>query len=244
MIAGGAYYYTQQTRDEAENYSPIVASLKDITDQYTHQTSNQQQQSYPHTELTQELEQRISAEIDEIESRVIADDYQEGDLTIDDQKFEDYMVLAMKYQSLGQWDEAAKTYTQAIEEYPNRPLSWYNLGTFQVKAGAWQSATNNLIRSLELDSDYLPAWSQLIDFYRYKIKAHQPDMMSLYELALEYTNNSVTIIKDYAYYLDSIGEKQLALDYWKQAYDLAQNNHDIILQNIQRLEVELKNAIE
>lgn len=48
----------------------------------------------------------------------------------------------------------------------------------------------------------MPAWLQLIDFYRFNVKADYQTMDALYNLAILNTDNNNNLMKGYAEYLE------------------------------------------
>ncbi len=237
VIVGSAYLvYSKDGQDNNINSSQIILDLKGVLDNDTINVENDNTSTFSESQLTDDIVKILNDEITKLEGNLSQTDASEYSL---DNRFTDMNVLAMRYQGLADWDKVGEIYMESLELFPERPLAWYNLATYQIKAGAWESARDNLFRSLELDSQHLPTWSTLIDLYRFQVKANFDVINSLYSLALQYTNDNNTVLRGYAEYLEQSDELELALRAWEEVYERSTDNQEVILDRINRVQSEI-----
>jgi len=228
------YYAKYQNNDLPINieHEQVVDDLMVVLSSELSNITNDHETSFSESQLTPEIVEILNADIKEIEERlsqVDSDDYSSDD------RFADMNVLAMKYQSLADWDKVGSIYLDILDNFQERPLAWYNLATYQIKAGSWRSASDNLFRSLELNNQFIPVWSQLLELYQYQIKIGADEMTGLYNLAIAYTNDN-SILRLYAEYLESNGQLEAALSKWKLVYEQTTENKQVILDRINRVQ--------
>ena len=240
LLIIGVYYIYYNKNDEFEHndYSEIIVSLKGILEKDGVDITNNQEVVLSSSQLTDGIIEILNNDIEEINNRLVQENNDEYSL---DDRFTDMNVLAMKYEGLANWDKVGEIYLQILENYQDNSLAWHNLASYQIKAGLWESARNNLYRSLEINNQFIPAWSQLIDLYKYKVKVDSKIMTDLYKLALSYTNNDNTLLRGYAEYLEQHELYQLAMSVWKQAYEESYENRDVILNRINKLQDKIDN---
>lgn len=66
------------------------------------------------------------------------------------------------YQSIENWNEAKKYYTQALSLNINNDVSHYHLGEIEQNNGDFASAAEHFNQSIETNSNYIPAYTRLL----------------------------------------------------------------------------------
>lgn len=240
LVVGGVYYEKnykgsadKKTYFNEKTNSKIIADLKSVLDMDISKLADDNSSIFSDSQLTDEIVGILNKDIAEIEQRLEQannDDYSSDD------RFMDFNILALKYQGLADWNKVGEIYKKTAELYPEEPLAWYNLATYQIKAGEWRSANDSLFQSIELDEKFAPAWLQLMDFYRFNVKADFQTMDELYNLAILKTNNDNNLMRGYAEYLEKNNKIDEAINTWKRIYENNEENRDVILERINKLE--------
>jgi Flp pilus assembly protein TadD len=77
-----------------------------------------------------------------------------------------YLIKGLAELALCEWQEAADTFSLAVEIYPHQAQLWANLGLAQENLGQLAEAAENLQRGLELNPQQPEAFGNLSNIYR------------------------------------------------------------------------------
>jgi len=236
VLLGLAYIIYYYNNNSVSYSTDISTELNIILNNSDNKLTDEHEVSFSDVQISEDDIKIITNIITYLETNLAQTD--EYLYSLDD-RFEDMNVLAMRYQGLSDWNKVGEIYKEVSKMFNDRPLAWYNLGVYQIKAGQWKSASESLLTSLELDSQFQLSWLALIDFYKYQIKADFDTMDSLFNYALLNTANDNTILREYAEYLEQNDRLESAMTIWKNVYEESSDNKDAILNRINKLQQKL-----
>ncbi len=113
---------------------------------------------------------------------------------------------------LGAEDRGVETLRELVEEQPERPEAWFNLGLFQLSQGEVEAATSALERALALRPNLVSGW-----FYLARARAARGQLelaAAAYRQALAVDPGNERAYLDYGELLLRRGERAEALRWW------------------------------
>jgi serine/threonine protein kinase/Flp pilus assembly protein TadD len=90
--------------------------------------------------------------------------YHEAVAQVRDEPAEDHpkvhVLRSQSYAALGQWDEAVRHYTRAVELRSSDPVAWLERGRLLADAGRWDQARADFARAVELKPEDAALWAE------------------------------------------------------------------------------------
>lgn len=141
---------------------------------------------------------------------------------------------------LQRYEDALKSYRQAVNIRPNYPLAWYGQGKTLAKLQQHEKALTAYDRAIQLQPDYLEAWigrgSALQKLQRYQ------EAIASFDKALKLNNNSPEVWNNKGEVFSKLKQYDNAINAYNQALKLKANdylalyNKGLALQNLKQYE--------
>jgi tetratricopeptide (TPR) repeat protein len=147
--------------------------------------------------------------------------------------------LGQLYYTLGDLTSARKNAEKAIELNPQDYLSYSFLGDVAKDMGDLVVAEEAYLKTISRGPLYSNGYIKLADFYKSDAVKKYDKVEGVYLDAIEITKDSY-FLKAEARWLDSQGNIQGAIDYWKEALKAEPETADLINAEIARLQKMLK----
>lgn len=124
-----------------------------------------------------------------------------------------YRSLGEKYEKVGHLAKSASVYRLALTAYPKDAEALASLGLLYGRMGKLAIGEESIKQALDFEPRTLMLYSKLASFYREY--GHDKDAArGVYLEGLIRTNNDSDLMREYATFLESIGEGYEAYLYW------------------------------
>ncbi len=132
-------------------------------------------------------------------------------------KFNAHMNVANAKFSLGFYAEARSEYEQALMFFPNDAdtLHIYSTGLAAMKD--YKAALAAILKAIDQNPKNPDFWKWRIALEKDHFNSDNGYINDLYVQALNKTENEISMVTAYAKFAESIGNLQVALDYWQKA---------------------------
>jgi tetratricopeptide (TPR) repeat protein len=117
---------------------------------------------------------------------------------------------------------SAQLYQELVQEEPNSPKLWNELGVSRHQAGDLEAAEQAYRRSLDVDPDYALAWNNLAVVRHHKGDAHESE--SAFRAALAHGRALADVWRNLGLMLMRSGRIEHAMDAYRRALDADPNS--------------------
>lgn len=128
-----------------------------------------------------------------------------------------YMQLGAAQYILGNLAEAKDAYQNAVNTGVRQDDSLYGLFLVQTEMFDNINAEQSIKNAIEISPQRSDLWRNFIQFEKDKIYRSDGELESLFTDAIQKTHNSPDMLSFYAEFLESIGDKQGAINVWNTA---------------------------
>ncbi|PIR66399.1 MAG: hypothetical protein COU51_03915 [Parcubacteria group bacterium CG10_big_fil_rev_8_21_14_0_10_36_14] len=146
--------------------------------------------------------------------------------------YDGWMSLAFNWKGIGEvlkdekylW-RSAKLYDEVIKRWGTKAyLPFLNQANVYIELEEYDKAENDLKIALEQDIGEQNLYIALADLYRLYMNKSKEDVMAVYEKGLVTVVSGGNLVNSYASYLNSVGEYEKALKYYKMLSQAYPNN--------------------
>jgi len=146
--------------------------------------------------------------------------------------YDGWMSLAFNWKGIGEvlkdekylW-RSAKLYDEVIKCWGTKAyLPFLNQANVYIELEEYDKAENDLKIALEQDIGEQNLYIALADLYRLYMNKSKEDVMAVYEKGLVTVVSGGNLVNSYASYLNSVGEYEKALKYYKMLSQAYPNN--------------------
>ena len=198
---------------------------------------NQQIQAQKQANLIQEIDRNLTEEDIQIyQDRLIEAEKYIVEATNDQDKHDALIYKAVILQGLGKLAQARDVFLEAAELVPENYNVFVHLYQVYLEMNDYEQAEKSIQKSLELQPNNPDAWKKYIILERERFDRQQSEIRKLYLEAEEKTKPNTDILTDYATYLESIGDTDTAIEYWRKAQKAQPEDYEIYNAEIKRLE--------
>ena len=198
VLAGAAFAYTKMKNKPAVAPSGEAIQKREVSS-------------------TDEEKQKLEAKVADYEQQIQA-------LPADsspDTKYKLYLNLASSYYGLGKYDQAIATLDKIIGENQDKARLWALYANIYRDMDKLDKARENAKKALDLDKENPAYWLAYIDFSADQSKQ---TIDTLYQDALKNTDTNIDVVVSYAKFLENIGNKEKAKEFWVKAGQIDAKN--------------------
>lgn len=135
-----------------------------------------------------------------------------------------YLYIGQQYFGLGQISLAETNFNKALSLDPQNQNIFSALSLAQIEEGDYLAARLSLEKSIKLLPSSADTWLRFITLVKDRFPENRQEVDGYYEQALKDTDRHTDILSAYAQYLEAVGDKNKALELWKEASRKAPGN--------------------
>lgn len=215
---GLGYYFNRHNPETSGTVKPETSLNEDELNNFTKPVN-----------LTSSVKEKLDADLKKYQD--MAD---KGDTGGEKNMMRTYLALGQTYEYFGELGKARQAYMKAAQAEPGSAIPIVNLGVVYESMGQDDLAGETYKLAIIKESNWPRTWQAWITFNVNKLNASTDKVKSLYQQALQATGNDVSLHKDYAAYLETVGEKLNSLSEW-QAIGKIYPDDATVKEQIQRL---------
>jgi tetratricopeptide (TPR) repeat protein len=151
-----------------------------------------------------------------------------------------YVDKGEALQKLGRLGEAMIAFNEALKIDGNNANAYMGLYEVQLELTDIDSAKMSIRRSLDINSRSASRWKEYLRFSKENLKADFKELNAIYDEAITKNPETLTLITDYAKFLEESGDYRKARDQWVRATQLEPENKVQYDSEIARLDEKIK----
>lgn len=156
-----------------------------------------------------------------------------------------YTGLAFNWKSIGDTLNDKKYYQQALEwalegldRLPRHAILNMNTGNLYKELDEYEKAEKYYRKAIESAPGDPQTYLLLVDLYKYNLKKPEAEIVKVYQDGLSRLLNTLPLLNSFAAYLRDTGQKQRALDFYRELTKAVPDNQSY-KQTIAELEKEI-----
>lgn len=168
-----------------------------------------------------------------------------GNIKKDPGDIAQYTGLAFSWKSIGDTLNDKKYYWKALDwalegldRSPRHAILNMNTGNLYRELGEYEKAEKYYRKAIESAPGDPQTYLLLVDLYKYNLKKSEAEIVKVYQDGLSRLLNTLPLLNSFAAYLRDTGQKQRALDFYKELAKAVPDNQTY-KQTIAELEKEI-----